>query len=138
MAKQWNPNHLSGCVQKCVSLLKQHGATGLALELIEEAAEHLDCVEKHDCKVYRSELKRGEARLRRAQGIKSWEYWLLQAGDRLLQPVPGIKNQATRMIHSAIEQFDDTLEASDVDLSETWIKWYKQHDKEVPAYLESQ
>jgi hypothetical protein len=128
---RWNPKYLSECVQMCIGLLKGGGATSPALELIEEAAEHLECVEKYDCKFYRSQLKRGEASLRRVRQIQSWEYWLLKAGDRLLQPVPGIKNQAATMLRSALGEFDS-------DLRETWIKWYEQHVIEVPAYLEAE
>src|ERR1700674_4696552 len=114
---RWNPKYLSNCVQVCVGLLKNGGATSPALDLIEEAAKHLECVEKHDCKFHRSQMKRRETRLRRVRRIQSWEFLLLKAGDRLLQPVPGIKNQAVIMLGSAIGEFDR-------DLRSTWRTWY--------------
>jgi hypothetical protein len=135
-ATQWNPKYLLDCVQMCVGLLKKCGATGPALDLIREAAEHLDCVEKYDCKFYRSQLKQREAKLRRVQKVQPWEYWLLKAGAQILQPVPGTKNQAVIMLRCAVNEFDSSLGGSDVDLSATWSKWYEQHVKDVPAYVE--
>ena len=87
--KTWNPKYLSGCVQHALELLPKKG---LAIDLFMEAADDLKSTDTYECRDYRGMLKKRVARLRRFRRIEPWEYWLLSAAERLLQPIPG--NQA--------------------------------------------
>ena len=122
--KQWNPKYLSRCVRRALELLNE---TGEAVHLLQYAAEHLECTEAGDCRVYRQQLKERVARLRRARSIEPWEYWLLSAAKQILHPIPGTKHSAVTMLSNAINEFDPHLH-------ETWWTWYQRHMVEEPAY----
>ena len=124
-SKQWNSIYLSGCVQQAIGLLN---TSGVATDLLKDAAEHLDCTEKYDCRFYRLQLKRKVAQLRRERGIQPWEYWLLAAAEQILHPIPGTKHGAVTMLRSAIDEYDQNL-------IPTWKAWHEQYALKEPAYV---
>jgi hypothetical protein len=132
VTKRWNPKYLLGCVRLTLELL---GTGGPAVDLLREAVEHLVCVEKYDCRYYRSQLKRGVSRLRRSRRIVPWEHWLFEAADRILQPVPGVKHQAVTMLQAAVTEYDCVVDGSNADLRTTWRNRVERLESDEPAYL---
>ena len=123
--KRWNPKYLSGCVRHASEFLPKRG---LAIDLFLEAAEHLECTETEDCRLYRTTLKRRVGRLRRFRRIEPWEYWLLSSAQQLLSPIPGVKHSAVTMLRRAVDEYDP-------DSGKRWSEWHEQHEAKEPAYV---
>jgi hypothetical protein len=123
--KRWNPKYLSGCVRHASELLPKRG---IVIDLFLEAAEHLECTQTEDCRLYRTILKRRVGRLRHFRRIEPWEYWLLSAAEQLLYPIPGSKHVAVTLLRSAVDEFDHVSGGS-------WHEWHQQHAEKEPAYL---
>jgi hypothetical protein len=131
-SKQWNPKYLSGCAQYALELLPRKG---LATDLFLEAIEHLECTVTNDCRLYRRQLRGQVDRLRRIRRIEPWEYWLLQAAEKILSPIPGVKHGAVSLLGSAIGEYDNPMGDTDSGLRNAWWKWHDQHATKEPAYV---
>lgn len=131
----WNSLYLRGCVEFAVRLMKGGGAKSAAFDLLERAAQHLECCNTGDCRAYRAEFKTEVARLRRRHSLTAWEYWLLEAAKSLLNPVPGIKCQAVNFLRSSVAEFDAPLGQVNAGLHNAWMTWHEQHVCTVPPYL---
>lgn len=123
--KRWNPKYLSGCVEHALGLLQ---AAGQPVDLLHDAARHLECTEKFECRFYRRELDQKAATLRRTRLIRPWEYWLLKAANQILQPIPGTKHSAVNMIRCALDEYDS-------EMGKKFAEWHWQHAVKEPAYV---
>jgi hypothetical protein len=123
--QQWNPKYLGGCVQRTLELL---GTRGVVVDLLSEAATHLECTGPSECRYFRQQLQQKANRVKKARRIKTWEYWLLKAAEQILQPVPGVKHSAVTMLRSALDEHEPGLGSG-------WQEWHQQHTIQEPAYL---
>jgi hypothetical protein len=79
---EWNREYLCGCIEKATELLTNAGADGPALELLRNAAEHLECRDKYSCKAYRASLAKAIAELRRERKTEEEHQSLGALGSR--------------------------------------------------------
>ena len=124
-----------GCVEGAARLLSNAGAKGETFDLLERAAEHLECCDAGECGAYAAHLKAEVARLRRQRRLTPWEHWLLEAAKSLLHPIPGTKHQAVNFFRSTIGEFDETLREGKADLDKSWMRWHEHHVHAVPPYV---
>lgn len=139
---EWNAKYLRGCIEKATALLTDAGADDPALELLRNAAKHLECRDKCSCKAYRASLAKAIAELRRERqkqrkNIKAWERWVFEAAEAVLHPIPGCKHRATVFLRNAIAEYDESLGHYPSALADAFGRWLDQHGRDVPPYVPS-